>query len=84
MNLDDNNILLFKNPDKTKDPADKRPDYKGEGKVNGADIQVAGWIRTAKKSGEKFMSIKVEPKGARQRDEVPATATVPPDDDIPF
>ena len=58
----ENSGTLFKNDRKT---SDKHPDYKGAINVNGAVLEIAGWIKT---NGEKsFMSLKVsEP---RQRED---------------
>jgi uncharacterized protein (DUF736 family) len=52
--------VLFRN-DKTGN--DKRPDYRGSCVINNVDMNVSGWIMTSKKSGDKFMSLKFEPKG---------------------
>jgi len=52
--------VLFKN-DKTGN--DRRPDYRGSCVINNVDMNVSGWIQTSKKTGDKFMSLKFEPKG---------------------
>ena len=57
----DNSGVLFKN-DKGDNP--KRPDYRGSIAVAGVDYNISGWIRESKKTGDKFMSLKVEPKDA--------------------
>ena len=57
----DNSGVLFKN-DKGDNP--KRPDYRGSIAVAGVDYNISGWIRESKKSGDKFLSLKVEPKTA--------------------
>ena len=57
----DNSGVLFKN-DKGDNP--KRPDYRGSIAVAGVDYNISGWIRESKKSGDKFMSLRVEPKTA--------------------
>lgn len=57
----DNSGVLFKN-DKGDNP--KRPDYRGSIAVAGVDYNISGWIRESKKSGDKFMSLKVEQKDA--------------------
>lgn len=57
----DNSGVLFKN-DKGNNP--KRPDYRGSIAVVGVDYNISGWIRESKKSGDKFLSLKVEPKTA--------------------
>ena len=61
MNYDPNmRGVLFKNDKKGND---KRPDYRGSCVINNVDMNVSGWIQTSKKSGDKFMSLKFEPKG---------------------
>ena len=61
MNYDPNmRGVLFKN-DKTGN--DRRPDYRGSCVINNVDMNVSGWIQTSKKTGDKFMSLKFEPKG---------------------
>ena len=57
----DNSGVLFKND---KNGVEKRPDYRGSIAVAGVDYNISGWIRESKKSGDKFMSLRVEPKGA--------------------
>jgi uncharacterized protein (DUF736 family) len=57
----DNSGVLFKN-DKGDNP--KRPDYRGSIAIGGVDYNISGWIRESKKSGDKFLSLKVEPKTA--------------------
>jgi hypothetical protein len=57
----DNSGVLFKN-DKGDNP--KRPDYRGSIAISGVDYNISGWIRESKKSGDKFLSLKVEPKTA--------------------
>ena len=57
----DNSGVLFKN-DKGDNP--KRPDYRGSIAVVGVDYNISGWIRESKKTGDKFLSLKVEPKTA--------------------
>ena len=57
----DNSGVLFKN-DKGDNP--KRPDYRGSLAVAGVDYNISGWIRESKKTGDKFLSLKVEAKDA--------------------
>lgn len=57
----DNSGVLFKN-DKGDNP--KRPDYRGSIAVAGVDYNISGWIRESKKTGDKFMSLKVEANDA--------------------
>lgn len=54
-----NSGVLFKN-DKGDNP--KRPDYRGSLNVGGTDYNVSGWVRKSQKSGDSFLSLKVEPK----------------------
>jgi uncharacterized protein (DUF736 family) len=43
------------------------PDYTGTIDVDGVPHRLAGWIKTSKKTGKKFMSLAIEPKnGAKQ------------------
>lgn len=48
---------LFVN--KTKQPGDRRPDREGYVQVEGKRYRVAGWLRTARDSGESFLSLKL-------------------------
>jgi len=54
-----NSGVLFKN-DKGDNP--KRPDYRGSLNVGGAEYNISGWIRKSKKTGDSFMSLKIEAK----------------------
>ena len=45
-----------------KKKAETDPDYSGTVNVNGADFWLKGWIKTATKSGKKFLSLSVRPK----------------------
>lgn len=68
----DNSGVLFKN-DKGDNP--KRPDYRGSIAVVGVDYNISGWIRESKKSGDKFLSLKVEAKDAyKPRGDAPKKA----------
>jgi hypothetical protein len=85
--------VLFKND---KQGNDKRPDYRGNAVINNVDMSVSAWIQTSKKTGDKFMSLKFEPKGEgrlsrigepqRTPDKSPQQLTEDnwADDDIPF
>lgn len=60
-NYDPNNRgVLFKND---KDNNEKRPDYRGSCVINNVDMNISAWIKTSKKSGDKYMSLKFEAKG---------------------
>ena len=54
--------VLFKN-DQKKEPADKRPELRGSCMINNVDFYVSAWIMRSKKTGDKFISLKFEPKG---------------------
>lgn len=51
-----NTGVLFKN-DKGDNPA--RPDYTGNVDVEGRKYRVAAWVKEAKASGQKFLSLRV-------------------------
>ena len=88
MTYDNNNRgALYKND---KSGNDKRPDYRGEAKIDGKDLVVSAWIKVAgpesKMPGEKFMSLSFEPKqGApKKATRAPVMDESDPNDDIPF
>jgi len=68
---------MFRN-DKGDNPA--RPDYRGRCQINGKQFRISGWVRTAKQSGDKYLSL------AFTLDEAPPpeVAAIAPDDDLPF
>ena len=73
----DGSGALFKN-EKLKDT---HPDYKGNIRINGVDLELAAWLKTSAK-GVKYMSLNAQPKrdkAAKPEQEVP-----PYDDSIPF
>jgi hypothetical protein len=46
------------------------PDYTGTVNVNGVPHRLAGWLKTSKKTGKKFLSLAIEPKkGAKTKDD---------------
>mgnify|MGYP003638394360 CR=1 FL=1 len=52
-----NTWVLFKND---KGDNEKRPDYTGtEVDENGVEHKIAGWIRVSKKTGEKFIALRI-------------------------
>jgi hypothetical protein len=77
-----NSGALFKND---KSGNEKRPDYRGQIDIEGAQFWLSAWIRKSKK-GETFMSLKAQPKGERTEKQQSQPPTAPPDfdDDIPF
>jgi hypothetical protein len=88
-----NRGALFRNSDK-KSP--NHPDYKGSLNVDGKEFWLDAWIneiRNGEKAGQKFMSVTVKPKMAREHvgatRNPPAQESAPKrhedlDDDIPF
>ena len=81
-----NSGMLFKND---KGDNEKRPDYKGSVNVGGVEYWLSGWVRVAgessKRAGEKFISMKLEPK--EQQPAAPARqapAAQQDDLDVPF
>lgn len=80
----DNNMsgVLFKND---KGGNDKRPDYRGSAVVDGVDLNISGWIKESKKSGDKFMSLRFESKKPVAK-RAPVMDETPFDDDkdLPF
>ncbi len=83
----DNQFVIKKN-DKGDNP--KRPDYKGKVRVEGVDFWLAGWIRTNKEDGSKFISgtlTKIEEQAPPPKPAKPAKPEkdlADMDDDIPF
>jgi uncharacterized protein (DUF736 family) len=82
-----NKGALFKNEDKQ---SDRHADYRGTLNVDGKEFWLDAWIKTSKK-GNKFMSLSIKPKMAREHQG--ASRNPPPpssshggefDDDIPF
>ena len=72
-----NTGVLFRN--KHKQEGDNKPDYTGKINVDGKDFNLAGWIKTPKNGGAKFMSFKVS--------EIDEYAQAPPsasEEDAPF
>lgn len=54
-----------------------RPDRKGTLNVEGVEYQISGWLRSPKKGGEKFLSLKIERKNSQPqegRDRTPQDA----------
>jgi len=82
-----NRGVLFKNEDKRDD---RDPDYRGNVNVNGTEFWLDAWINTAKKSGKKFMSLRVKPKlasehkGGTANPAAQKAAQPDFDDNIPF
>jgi uncharacterized protein (DUF736 family) len=75
--------VLFKNDKKGNE---KRPDYRGSCVIDNVDMNISAWIKASKKTGDKFMSLRFEPKQKtetrpRVMDESPVADF---DDDMPF
>jgi uncharacterized protein (DUF736 family) len=82
----DNNMsgVLFKNDKKGND---KRPDYRGTAVIDGVDLNISAWIKASQKTGDKFMSLRFEPKqGAPKATRAPVMDETPfnDDSDLPF
>lgn len=60
----DNSLALFKN-NRRRGPDD--PYYSGSGRISGRDYWVSGWVNESKKTGEKYISIKIRPKDGEAR-----------------
>jgi len=52
-------VLFHERDKKTKD---EDRDYAGTINVDGTEYWLSAWIRTSKKTGQKFMSLSVKPK----------------------
>jgi hypothetical protein len=74
-----NTGALFRNDRKS---SDTDRDYAGTLNVEGTEFWISGWLKEAK-SGQKYLSLSVKPKGAPTT-KVPATKTNDFDDGIPF
>jgi hypothetical protein len=59
-----NSGALFKNQRKEKDT---HPDYKGNAVIDGVDMWISAWIRTAQSTGDKYMSLSFQPKNEPAR-----------------
>jgi hypothetical protein len=72
---------IRKNP--TKEPGDKRPDYKGSINIGGVPHWLSGWIRKGD-DGTTFLSLKAEPKEEQQAKQAPRRQREEDSDPIPF
>lgn len=80
METKNNSGAIFKNDKKT---AETHPDYKGKVNVNGADMEVALWLKTSQ-SGMKYFSASFsEPYVRPVLTEIPLKVD-DSDDDLPF
>lgn len=79
----DNSGSLFKNDKKE---SDNHPDYNGSAMVNGAEVWMSAWLKTAS-NGKKFMSFSFKPKDQAAKPvakSAPKQAEPDFDDDMPF
>lgn len=58
MEMDDNSGFLFDNADRS---SDKSPHKSGKIKLNGLHYSVSAWYRTSRKTGKKYLALKVNP-----------------------
>lgn len=68
----------------TEKMSDKHPDYKGSVEVGGEKFGLAGWKRTARSTGNAFISLSVDTRNKPSVKEEPVAASQGVDDDIPF
>ncbi len=73
---------LFRN-DKGDNPL--RPDYKGSAKINGVDVEIAGWLKDGKNG--KFLSLAIKeqdnrPAPVKQAEDSFGSVSYLPDDDL--
>ena len=79
----DNSGSLFKNDKKE---SDNHPDYNGSAMVNGTEMWMSAWLKTAS-NGKKFMSFSFKPKDQQAKPvakSAPKQAEPDFDDDMPF
>jgi len=77
METKNNTGAIFKNDKKT---AENQPDYKGKVNVNGADMEVALWLKESK-TGTKYFSATFQEPYVKPEARV---VTDEQDDDLPF
>lgn len=73
---------LFRN--ERKEPDSKQPDYTGNGRINGAMVDISAWLKTSR-GGKKYLSLSFKPPFERKTK--PARAERHPatdDQDLPF
>ena len=71
---------LFKND---KGGNEARPDYTGNLNVEGKEYRIAAWIKESQRTGQKFLSLNVQPKTEQPAAE-PEKEEDPIADSIPF
>ena len=80
METKNNSGAIFKNDKKT---AETHPDYKGKVNVNGADMEVALWLKESK-AGMKYFSASFSEPYIKPVLSAPAVPFALEDDDLPF
>jgi len=80
METKNNTGAIFKNDKKT---AETQPDYKGKVNVNGADMEVALWLKESK-TGMKYFSATFQEPYVKPALSAPAVPFPLEDDDLPF
>jgi hypothetical protein len=75
--LNEGQGTLFRNDKKPE--GSKQPDYRGEAKLDGVLMEVAGWLKDGKNG--KWMSLSIKPKDSRPE---ASPREMNPDADIPF
>jgi hypothetical protein len=82
-----NRGALFRNKDKDASHPNWS-DYQGTINVNGVEYYIDAWLKTAKQSGQKFMSLGIRPKEEYARKNTQARAEYmaaeADDSDLPF
>ena len=74
-----NTGVLFVNKERK---SDKYPNFRGTINVNGKDFEVAGWTRESK-TGDKYLSLKIEePRTAQKAEPKPTSTDL--GDELPF
>jgi len=81
METKNNTGAIFKNDKKT---AENQPDYKGKVNVNGADMEVALWLKESKTGTKYFGATFQEPYVKPAVLSPPAEPFKLEDDDLPF
>lgn len=81
METKNNTGAIFKNDKKT---SENQPDYKGKVNVNGADMEVALWVKESKTCAKYFSASFSEPYVKPAVLSPPAEPFKLEDDDLPF
>lgn len=81
MTYDNTNTgVLFKNEKQS----EKQPDYRGKIDIGGKEYNLAGWVRKSQRTGESFLSLKIDTY-EQQANSAPTMRTPEiPEDEIPF